>query len=235
MSSRLRTVTIAIAFGLLGTLGVAVYVNSVKAAIVESGAKQDVFVAAAEVPAGTDIAKAAEEGLLVKAQVPKRYTADTVIKSLDDYKGQITIASISRGEQLTAGKLRPADQSEVAYRLDPGKIAVSIPVDEVTGVGGEIKTGDHVVVLATFTPGPGGVDLSRVLLTGVEVLAAGGEGRGGAPAASQKRTITLALTPADAEKLVFAEEKGKVWIGLAPVKPQDAAPTGGQTIESVFK
>lgn len=234
MSSRLRTVTIAVVFGLLGTMGVAIYVNSVKAAIVESGTKQDVFVATAEVPAGTEVGKAVEEGLLIKAEVPKRYTADNIVMSVDSYKNQVTLSSIGRGEQLTTSKLRPAGQSEVAYRLEPGRIAMSIPVDDVVGVGGKIKAGDRVVVLATFTPGPGGVDVSRVLLTGVEVLAVGGEARGG-PAGAQKRTITLALAPGDAEKLVFAEEKGKVWIGLAPVKPGETPATGGQTIESVFK
>ncbi len=234
MSSRVRTVTVAILFGLLGTLSVAVYVNSVRAAIVESGTKKEVFVAAAEVPAGMEIDKAVEEGLLVKEEVPKRYTAEDIITSLEAYRGQVTVVGMSPGEQLTARKMRSKEQSEVAFKLAAGQVAVAIPVDEVTGVGGEIQPGDRVIVVATFQPGPGGVDVSRVLLSGVEVLAGAGA-PGGTAAAAQKRTITLGVTAADAEKLVFAEEKGKVWVGLQSPKPGYMPATGGQTMESIYR
>lgn len=235
MSSRLRAVTIGIVFGLLGTVGVAFYVNSVKAALVESGAKQRIYVAAADIPSGTVVSDAISRDLLVKQEVPKRYTADSAVASLDAYKDQVTIAPIGRGEQVTLAKFRRADQSEVAYKLAPDKVAIAVPVDEITGVGGRIEAGDHVVVLATFAPGPGGADISRVLLTGVEVLAVAGEARSGPASSSQKRTITLAVAPGEAEKLVFAEERGRVWIGLIPAKPGEAPPTGGQTMESVFR
>ena len=235
MSSRLRTVTIAVVFGLAATLAAAFYLNSVKAGIVDSGAKQGVFVAAANIPAGTPISAVLDRNMAVKKEIPKQYIADDALPALNDFREQITVASVSRGEQMTLSKLRPADRSEVVYKLPEGKIALAIPVDEVTGVGGRISGGDRVVLVAAFSPGPGGADISRVLFTDIEVLVADGQGaKPGVGAAGVKRTIILAVTPGQAEKLVFAEEKGQVWVGLSRPHANDLPATAGSTMESVF-
>lgn len=102
-------------------------------------------------------------------------------------------------------------------------VAISIPVGEVVGVSDKINPGDRVTVIATFTPGPGGSDVTRILLQNVEVLATSAEIQRtskkpeiGNASSLGKKTITLAVPPANAEKLVFAEEKGHVWIALMP-------------------
>lgn len=51
MSTRVRTVVFAVAFGLLATVTAAFYMNSLRAEIIESGVKHAVFVAKATVPA----------------------------------------------------------------------------------------------------------------------------------------------------------------------------------------
>ena len=235
MSSRARTVTIAVIFGLVATLGAAVYINSLKAAVDESNIKKTVLVAATDVPAGTSLSEALSQGMFKAVEIPKKYVAAGAISGATGYKGGVTVAAIGRGEQVTSSRLRPAGQSEVVYRLAPDKIALAIPVDEITGVGGQIKTGDRVVVLATFSPGPGGSDVSRVLLSDIEVLAAGNQTGAASAATPAKKTISLAVTPAQAEKIVFAEEKGKVWVGLAGVRPDGLPATDGQTMESIFR
>jgi hypothetical protein len=45
--------------------------------------------------------------------------------------------------------------------------------------------------------------------------------------------LTLALTPDQAEKVIFAKENGALWFGL--VRPGDApATTGGRTAQNVL-
>lgn len=175
-----------------------------------------------------------------KIEMPKRYAAEGAVGDLEGFEGRVLAVALGAGEQLTAAKFRSESESGLTQRLRDGKIAVAMPVDEVVGVGGSIRNGDKVVIMATFEPGPDGSDISRVLLRDVEVLAVAGYGedpaQGGMDASQQtKKTITVAVNPPDAEKLVFAEEKGKVWIGLAGSGAAETPATGGQTMESIFK
>jgi pilus assembly protein CpaB len=236
MSERLRTVTIAIALGLIATVGVGVYLNSLKADIVESGVKQSVFVVSAEIPAGTMVSEIIDKSMAVRTEIPKRYVVVDAVQALEDHKDQMTVVNLSPGDQVTQGKLRPASESDVIYKLAPDKIALAVPVDEITGVGGTIRTGDRVVVVATMEPGPGGADLSRILMSGIEVLAAHNDGdKSSIGSNNVKKTITLAVSPDEAEKLVFAQETGRVWLGLTSSKSAGISPTGGRTTESLFQ
>ncbi len=235
MSTRVRTVIFAVAFGLLATLGAAFYINSLRAEIVESGSKHPVFVAKTAVPAGTPAEDLVTKDLVQEVEIPQQYAAEGAVGVLEDFGGRVLAVPLGAGEQLTAAKFRSEENSELAQRLPKGKIALAVPVDAVTGVGGDIQAGDKIVILATFEPGPGGSDVSRVLLKNIEVLAASGDEAGGAPARSgAKKTITVAVSPSEAEKLVFAEEKGKVWMGLAGAGDETLPATNGQTIESIF-
>lgn len=236
MFSRVRTVTIALIFGIIATLGTALYINSVKASIVESGEKRAVYLTAKSIPAGTPVADLVSKGLVKKTEIPKRYVVDDALGDVSPYKNRVLVTSLSRGEQLTLGKLRSAKQSKLAARLSKDRIALTIGVDAVTGVDGKIAAGDRIVVLAVFAPGPGGSDVGRVLLKDILVLGVGGDQKRAAGAgASIKRTITLAVTLFEAEKLVFAEEKGKVWVGLSAPADVELPSTTGQTMESIFK
>ena len=235
VSPRVRTVIIAVVFGLLATAGVALYINTLRSEIVESGAKVPVFVALTEVAAGTPAADLVAKGLVDTVEIPKQYAATQAIGELKGHEGQVLAVALSAGEQVTGGKLRSAAKSELSHKLKPGRIALAIPFDSVTGVGGRIEAGDNIVILATFEPGPGGSDISRVVLKKIEVLAADGGGtEAGGASQNTKKTITVAVTPTEAEKLVFAQEKGKVWVGLVGAAEPGLPQTDGETMESIF-
>jgi pilus assembly protein CpaB len=236
MSARVRTVLIAVAFGLLATLGAAFYINSLQAKIDESGVKHPVFVAQKDISAGTPVADMVSSGLVKKVEIPQRYAVEGAIGDLESYNGRLLATPLTDGEQLTAAKFRSAKQSELAHALPSGKIALAVPVNEVVGVGGNIQAGDNIVILATFEPGPGGSDISRVLLKDIKVVSVAGDEKSGGmtSGATTKKTITVAVTPTEAEKLVFAEEKGKVWIGLSAAGETGLPETGGQTMQNIF-
>ena len=96
----------------------------------------------------------------------------------------------------------------------------------------------------TFSP------ISRMILQQVEVLAmdplldvqategAGGvftQGGGAAQVVPDTPVITLMVTPADAEKLVFAQEFGKVWFTLVPAEDTTEAETTGRAVPNVLR
>ena len=89
MFSRVRTVTIALVFGVVATLGIALYINSVKAEIVESGEKRTVYMAAKSIPAGAPVADLVDKGLVKKTKIPKRYIAEGALADLNPYKNRV--------------------------------------------------------------------------------------------------------------------------------------------------
>jgi Flp pilus assembly protein CpaB len=84
--------------------------------------------------------------------------------------------------------------------------------------------------------------LTKILLWNVQVLSTGlnvvstPQSKAAEEAAASKsngpetvKTVTLALTPEQAEKLVFAQELGKVWFALMPLKDVNEQETPGRT------
>lgn len=83
-----------------------------------------------------------------------------------------------------------------------------------------------------------GADISQAILKDVEVLKnSDGDGADGNVSTSGgvKKTLTTAVTLPEAEKIVFAEEKGKIWVTLLPAaKAGSSLNSAGQTMETVF-
>jgi pilus assembly protein CpaB len=48
------------------------------------------------------------------------------------------------------------------------------------------------------------------------------------------KTVTLAVTPEQSEKLVFSEELGTVWLALLPVDGAKETDTPGRTLDNIF-
>ncbi|MBI5687141.1 MAG: Flp pilus assembly protein CpaB [Verrucomicrobia bacterium] len=115
-----------------------------------------------------------------------------------------------------------------------GERAVAIPVDNTSSVSGHVKPNDHVDIIGTFTfPGAtkggaaaGGQQLpdtvTLTILQDVTVLATGQvmsrratETQGGADRfGSQYSSVTVGVTPREAEMLVFAHQKGRLALSL---------------------
>lgn len=236
MNTKLRNTTVAIVLAILSTLILTSYLNSLRAEISDGSEMIEVYVAKMPIVSGSG-----EGELLLKSDktsVPKKFTAEDAVTSEADFKGKTLVVSLSKGEQLTKNKLRRESVSDISYLLSGNKVALSIPVDEVIGVAGNIKTGDKVMVIATMSPGPGGQDVTRVFLSDVEVLqSADTDVKKGKLSTSGgvKKTLTLAVTGAEAEKIVFAKEKGNIWVALQPANNAGSgAPTSGQTVETLF-
>jgi pilus assembly protein CpaB len=52
---------------------------------------------------------------------------------------------------------------------------------------------------------------------------------------TEVKTVTLAVTPEQSEKLVFSEDLGTVWLALVPLKGIEEKETPGRTLENIFQ
>jgi pilus assembly protein CpaB len=212
------TVTAAIA-----SFGVYAAIRSIPVREVEV-AHNFIAVAAKNLPTGSRLTE--KDVKLVawpsKNQVPGAFT------KVESVVNRGLISGVVENEPLTESKLAPLSSGAgLPPTIPPGMRAMSVKVDEVVGVAGFVVPGTRVDVVVTMKRLPNSEQpMSRTVLSNVLVLTAGTkfdqeQAKGGEP---QKSTVvTLALLPADAERIALAASEGKISLGLR--NPLDVNPT----------
>jgi len=234
MSNRLPLIT-AIILGLLGVFLSNRYFQKKEKELFQGTKPKPVLVALRDIPADTIIKKTDVK----VAEVPAKFIQPSAINSKKAAVGKITTAFILKGEQIVSTKLISPEKGKwLAIKTPAGKRAVSISADSVTGVSGLIKPGDYVDILGTFdlikAREGGRQEIQSVtlpLFQNVLVLAVGKEMHKFSLPKEERRgekkeisTVTLALSPQEAENLVFAEEKGKIRLMLRAAKDEEESP-----------
>lgn len=182
----------------------------------------DVVIAKTAVPSRMALTKE----MLATRQIPEAYLGKGELTSLADAIGQVTTVPLAEGESVLRSKLASGDgNTGLAFRVPPGRRAITIKVTEVSGVGGFPEPGDLVDVLATFAKEVGGIDKTRLVLEAGPVLAAGPrtDARGSLKDVKPLTSLTLAVTPDEAVRLTLAEERGSLRVLLRPAKPEKLA------------
>jgi pilus assembly protein CpaB len=123
--------------------------------------------------------------------------------------------------------MRPGDHGFLAAVLTPGKRATSVGVDSVSGTAGLIWPGDHVDLILTQQIDDPNVPIGcrfagETVLKDVRVIAIDQQlVQGGtsstADTSQQSRTVTLEVSPEDAEKVAVATRLGKLALAVRPV------------------
>ncbi len=97
------------------------------------------------------------------------------ITSKKNLSGTVAVVPIKKGEQITYNKLmEPGMRTGLSPQITPGKRAISVPVNEVSGVSKLVKPGDRVDMIAVISMGQGAANkVARTILQDVVVLAVG--------------------------------------------------------------
>ena len=150
MGRRTIAIVLAIVLALAAAGLVWWYVGSVKTQVAEQEEMTTVLVAKEDIPARATGEAIVENGLVAPEQVPVQFVAPGALTDESQLNGQVIQASLSRGQQLVSGRLASAQEESLAFQIDKGMRAVSVSIDRVRGVGGLIREGDRIDVLATF-------------------------------------------------------------------------------------
>jgi pilus assembly protein CpaB len=133
------------------------------------------------------------------------------------------------GEPVLDSKLAPAGQGGLMPVLIPvGKRAVSIIVEQATQKSGFVVPNTRVDVLVTMAE-KGGAQKSRIVLQDVTVLAADMtvEMKDNKPVTMT--TVTMALSPEEAERLALSQNQGRVTLALRNLQDTARVSTPGVT------
>src|SRR5690606_14665387 len=134
--------------GLIATTVVYLYIAPTATRVVEAEDMLDVVFVAQTVPAKTQITS---EMLRVRA-MPAQFVPRGAVTSPADAVGRVTTVPLAEGEILLSSKITGEEtKSGLAYRVPPGYRPISIPVNEISGVGGCLQAGDRVDIIVSFT------------------------------------------------------------------------------------
>jgi pilus assembly protein CpaB len=209
-----RLVIVAAVLGLFTAFAVFYYLNTLETAADVAVDRTGVVVAATTIPAHTRITPA----MLEVAATPTEAVHPEAVRDLTSVVGGISRAEIVRGEQVLQSRVYTEEsRATFSYRVPENMRAIAIPVNEVTGVGGYISAGDKVDVLVTYTDEEvnDGQAATYTVLQNVRVLATGELNQEKEDAESVLvETVTLAVTPGQAEVLAYFFLKGSFHLTL---------------------
>src|SRR5262245_37438909 len=199
----------ALMFGVLAAVTVSRYLSSAQA---YSKNLNKVAVAKVAIPIGTKII--AEQIMVV--QFPKESTPDGAFDTAEKLAGRVAVMNIGAREPITESRLAPEGTSAGLSAVIPeGYRAMTVKVDDASGISGFIQPGTLVDVVVTIDPreGSGNQDpVSKIVLQNIKVLANGQniDKPENEREANSVKAVTLQVTPEQAEKLALAASEGKL-------------------------
>ncbi|MDP3911214.1 MAG: Flp pilus assembly protein CpaB [Gemmatimonadales bacterium] len=145
---------------------------------------------------------------------PKESVPSGSYSSLDSVLNQTTKVFVVAGEPILASKLSSIGGG-LSVRIPSHMRAMSVKIDEVTGVSGFVLPGDRVDVVVTVENVAGtNVAVTKTILQDIEVLAAGTKTETHNNRNITVQTATLVIDPDGAEKLALGVHQGKVHLSL---------------------
>lgn len=202
---------------------------------------RNIIVAAMPIPAGTLIT----DDMLEIQPWPEHLMVKGFLTADDDKaSGMVARANFEAQEPLVMAKLvNRSDPNFIAGALPKGLRMITIQTNETDGLAGLVFPGDRVDVLLThevsetrpadmsagISRASAGRDvtknLTETVLTNVRVLAVDQRSEGGLSEDEQitiPRTISLMVSPVDAQRLRLAEEVGELTLALRSLNDKDA-------------
>src|SRR3990172_4241242 len=212
--------SVAVTCALLASILVVRYVRreEVRARATRRGV-QPVVTATGDIPIGTRLTPS----LVGKRDWPKVGVPQGAVSEPEAVLGRLVKGEIARDEPILEHRLFPKDLTGapgiMSVLVPPGKRAMAVGVNEVIGVSGFILPKDRVDVIATRSDPKS----SETILQNIEVLAVGKRLEQEGKQNIEVPTVTLAVTPEEAERLALALQEGKIHIALRSIMDTQVA------------
>jgi pilus assembly protein CpaB len=194
-----------------------------------------VVVAAKDIAPGSSL----EASLLKVVQWPQDAKVEGAMLDPEQLRGRVTRTSLAPGEVILESKLAPKGApGGLAGIIQPDRRAVTVKVDEASGVAGFVLPGNRVDVLVTISRSEFKDDpVTQVVLQNLPVLGIGQdiESHRGGEKPKVVPTVTLEVTPEESEKLALAAKEGNITLALRGWTEQTAAPTSGVKMSALFQ
>ena len=225
-------IALAVLAGLIGVIAIKHAVSPKQQTT--TVAVNQVVVADGEITSGT----ALTPNLVRLTDWPKQITPPNVATAIDQVNNRVLIVPLAKGEPILLSKLAPEGSAAGLGGLLRGEMeAFTVKVDDVSGVAGFIHPGSRVDVLMIMPSIHNTSEhLSKLILQDLKVLTAGQVWeQTGANKPVAVNTVTLEVTPQQAEILNLASTQGKIRLTLRSLANKKVTQTEGIFTSYFFK
>ena len=241
----------AVLLGLVGTFGLVRYVQSARDRVVANEEASMIYVATGNVKAGAPVEQLAAN--IESVAVPTRLQAPDAITDLKQIEGLVNVIELRKGDQLVKSRFDSAASSqspEIALAgLTPGSNEMTLRLAPERALGGALRPGDSVSVVASFENeddrivGQSVTLFNKVVIVRVQSADSSRDAsnelsrteveRKVVTAPTEELLVTVAVDQSNLPKLAFAAEFGEIWLSFEPDTPSGANP-GAITLDSVL-
>lgn len=194
---------------------------------------RNVVVASRDLPEGVVIDRMA----LTTRAFPAAAVPDSAYTTPDSIVGRVTRVPVFAGEAMVRGRLAPTGVGPgLETKIAPGTRAMAVKINDVAGISGLLQPNSRVDVLVTL---PEGNDresqTAKIFMENMRVLSVGTEvqrDNDGKPI--NATTVTLGVTPQEAERLAVAMNRGSIQLVMRGYGDPDTVRTAGATSHDVL-
>ncbi|WP_051669871.1 Flp pilus assembly protein CpaB [Bryobacter aggregatus] len=193
---------------------------------------KDLVVAAKPLNVGTTI----KPGDVTISKVPVAAFPKGGFMKVEEVLDRPVVSNILAEESVIEGRLAPRGSGAGLAPIIPvGMRAVTVRVNDVVGVAGFVLPGMRVDITVTGRPPSGIETITTTVLQNITVLSAGQtmapDARGQAINAP---TVTLLVTPEQAEVIILAGSEGRIQLVLRNGSDNDVQKTSGVNVDSLY-
>ena len=226
-------IAIALGLALLAITLTTFYVTNYKRHVQNGEQTVNMLVASKDIPAGTAGNDVIAGNMLTTRSVARREVVPGAISGTAQLRGLISNQVVYAGEQVTARRFGTPAQRGIRSLLTGTDRAYQLAGDQNQLLGGTLRAGDRVDVVATWTyPEGGQAHVSRVILRNLLVLTPPASGNVQAKIGTSVNDLLsaqLAVSDSQSQKLEWAAENAKWHLELRPPQKSADSPGGVET------
>lgn len=202
--------------------------NSQKGQIVT----RPVVVANRDLPEGVAI----DADAITTSEWPTQTAPAGAYSSVDSVKGRVTRVAVFKGEAIVPGRLAPTGSGPgLEIKIPPGQRAMAVRINDVAGISGLLQPNSRVDVLVTINENNNEKAVAKLFMSNMLVLSVGAEvQRDSQGKPINATTVTLAVTPEEAEQLAIAMNSGTLQLVLRGYGDPDSVRTKGANSADVL-
>lgn len=222
-----------------------------------------VFRATTGIPEGTSINTANDAGMFESSSVARSDLPADPVTELVAVAGQVAVGPIQEGAVLQVAMFGPPNLAEADFEVEDGRVGISLQMAAPEGASGYLGPDDRVGVIAHIAAPPVSTSTelddqgnpieiteqpevpetrAQFVATDAKVLAIGrrevvtdelGNQDEQVDTTQELVLVTLSVTPDEAEKLVFANYEGLLYLTIQPALGE-LPDTQGRDFDNLF-
>ena len=122
------------------------WASGLRRQLLEESNMVGILVATVDIPPNTII----DERLVQRIEVPQKYAQPKAMADFNLVRGRVAAAPIPAGAQILDTYLEEEGRMALAYDVPRGRRAITIGVDAVSGIGGNVRPGNFIDMFGTF-------------------------------------------------------------------------------------